>query len=82
MARPSGHPLSPKAFGDALRWTGLSLTEVAERSGIPRATVSSLLGGFHRASVPNCHRLAATIGCDPETLFPTLRASVFMAVAA
>lgn len=81
MARPSGHLLSPKAFGDVLRYSGLSITQVAERSEIPRATVSSLLGGFHRASVPNCHRLAQAMGCDPETLFPTLRAGSFKAAA-
>lgn len=73
MARPQGHTLSPPAFDDILRLTGLSITQVAERSGIPRATISSLLGGHHRAAVPTTKRLADTLGVNPVTLFPTLR---------
>lgn len=81
MARPQGHRLSPAAWDDLLRLSGLSLTQIAERSEIPRPTLSSLLGGHHRASVPMCHRLADAIGCHPQTLFPTLRADSFQAVA-
>lgn len=81
MARPSGHKLSVRAWEDMLRYSGLSLTQVAERAGIPRATVSSLLGGFHNASVPIAHKLAAAVGCHPETLFPTLQSSSFKAAA-
>lgn len=52
--------------------SGLSLTQVADMAEIPRPTLSSLLGGHHRASVPMAHRIAAAIGCQPATLFPTL----------
>lgn len=82
MARPKGHRLSPKAWDDVLRFKGDTLTAVADRADIPRATVSGLVGGFHRASVPTAHKLANALGCDPETLFPTLRASTYSEVAA
>lgn len=75
MARPKGHRLSPEAWDDILRLSGLSLTQVSERSGIPRPTVSSLLGGHHKASVPQAHRLADAVGCRAATLFPSLRPS-------
>lgn len=73
MARPSGHELSPTAWDDTLRLSGLSLTVAAERAEIPRATVSGLYHGHHKASVPTCHKLAAAVGVHPHTLFPTLR---------
>ena len=82
MARPAGHKLSPTAWDDIVRLSGLSLTQVSERSEIPRPTLSSLLGGHHKASVPMAHKLAATLSCHPETLFPTLRQDSFKAVAA
>lgn len=75
MARPKGHRLSPTALEDILRLRGDSITAVADRSGIPRATLSGLAGGFHRASVPVAHQLAGALGCNPETLFPTMRPS-------
>lgn len=81
MARPRGHRLSPAAWDYILAKSGLTLTEVAERAGVQRATLSGLTGGFHRASVPTAHRLAAVFGCDPEVLFPTLRSSTFVEVA-
>lgn len=81
MARPAGHKLSPTAWDDMVRLAGTSLTAVAERSEIPRATLSSLLGGHHRASVPMAHKLASALGCHPQTLFPTLRQDSFRAVA-
>ena len=80
MSRPQGHRLSPTAWEDILKLAGLSLTQVAQRSEIPRATLSSLLGGHHRASVPMAHRIAESLGVHPQTLFPTLR-SEFEAVA-
>lgn len=76
MARPQGHKLSADAWNDVLEMRGLSLTEVAERSGIPRPTLSSLLGGFHRASVPQTARIAEACGCRARTLFPTLDPAV------
>lgn len=72
MARPRGHKLSRPAWDDLTNGAGLSLTEVAERAQIPRATLSVLLGGHSRASVPMTARLAAALNCQPGTLFPTL----------
>jgi len=72
MARPAGHRLSVAAWDDLTRLTGHSLTQIAERSDVPRPTLSSLLGGHHRASVPMAHRIAAAVGCHPATLFPSL----------
>lgn len=74
MPRPAGHELSADAWDDVLRLTGSSLTQVAERSGIPRPTLSSMLGGHHKASVPVAHKIAGTLGVRPNTLFPSLRA--------
>ncbi len=81
MARPSGHSLSPTAWDDILKLSGLSLTQVSERADLPRSTVSSLLGGHHKASVPMAHRLAFAVGCDARTLFPTLRNDLYTAAA-
>lgn len=80
MARPNGHALNRQAWEDVLRLAGLSLTQVAELSEVPRATLSSLLGGHHKASVPMAHKIATAIGVHPATLFPTL--SVPIAAAA
>lgn len=74
MARPAGHKLNRAAFDDMLKIRGLSITELADRTEIPRPTISSLLGGHHAASVPTAHRLALAFDCDPRTLFPTLQA--------
>lgn len=73
MARPQGHELSPEAWEDILRLKGMSLTQVADRAEIPRPTLSSMLGGHHRASIPVAHKIAQALGCSPVTLFPTLR---------
>lgn len=64
--------MSAPAWEDSLRYAGLTLSEAARRSGIPRPTLSSLLGGHHRATITQARRLASTLGCRPETLFPTL----------
>lgn len=72
MARPAGHRLNRYAWEDVLAFTGLSLTQVAEMADIPRPTLSSLLGGHHRAAVPQAHRIANALGCNPQTLFPSL----------
>lgn len=72
MARPSGHPLNREAWNDLLALKGLSLSQVADMANLPRPTLSSLLGGFHKASVPMAHKIATAVGCHPETLFPTL----------
>lgn len=81
VPRPTGHELSRAAWEDVLRMSGLSLTQVAERAEIPRATLSSLLGGHHKASVPIAHRIAKAAGCHPATLFPSLRPVKVKAVA-
>lgn len=73
VPRPAGHQLSREAWDDVLRLTGLSLTQVAELADVPRPTLSSLLGGHHRASVPMAHRIATAIGVNPTTLFPSLK---------
>jgi lambda repressor-like predicted transcriptional regulator len=72
MGRPRGFRLSPPAWADALRYAGLTLTEASERSGIPRSTLSSLLGGHHRATATQARRISSTLGCRPETLFPSM----------
>ncbi len=80
MARPAGHQLNRAAWEDVLKLAGLSLTQVAELSEVPRATLSGLLGGHHKASVPMAHRVATAIGVQPATLFPTLVAAEAVAV--
>jgi predicted transcriptional regulator len=72
MARPRGHRLSKPAWDDALRTSGLSLTEVAEQADIPRATLSVLLGGHSRASLPMTTKIGQAVSFNPATLFPTL----------
>lgn len=72
MPRPSGHQLNRAAWEDVLRLTGLSLTQVADMAEVARPTLSSLLGGHHKASVPAAHRIAKAVGVQPATLFPTL----------
>lgn len=72
MARPRGHRLSPPAFEFASNAAGLTITQLAERSGIPRATISGLLGGHHRASVKMVAALSDALTCPPGLLFPTM----------
>jgi transcriptional regulator with XRE-family HTH domain len=72
MPRPRGHRLSTDAWEDSLTHASLTLTQVAERSGINRATLSGLLGGYSRAALPMTRQLADALGVRPGTLFPTL----------
>lgn len=81
MARPAGHALNRWAWDDLLRFTGLTLTEVAERSDVPRATLSGLVGGHHRASTPVAHRVALALDVHPGTLFEGLGAHHEVAVS-
>src|SRR5690606_18061268 len=74
MARPKGHRMSPKAWEDVLNLRGTTLTEVAKRADLQRATLSGLTGGHARASVPMARRVADALGVHVETLFPTMRA--------
>lgn len=72
MARPSGYKLSRFALDDISKLQGLSISDIAERSGIPRATISSLAGGHHKASMTIARRLAETLSVSPQSLFPEL----------
>lgn len=72
MARPSGHPLNRSAWEDVLALKGLSLTQVADLAEVPRPTLSALLGGHNRASVPAAHRIAEALQVQVGTLFPTI----------
>lgn len=82
MARPQGHELSRDAWEDIIRFSGKSLTEIATLSGIPRASLSSLVGGHHRASIPQAHKLSRALGCQHVgTLFPSLRGTPVAQVA-
>jgi plasmid maintenance system antidote protein VapI len=72
MARPAGFRLSRTAWEDILRLSGLNLTRVAELADIPRPTLSALVGGHNRASIPMAHRIADALGCHANTLFPDL----------
>ena len=72
MPRPAGHRLSPDAWTDVLTLAGLNLTQAAERCGVPRATLSSLVGGNHRASVPVAKQIADGLGVSARTLLPSL----------
>jgi plasmid maintenance system antidote protein VapI len=72
MARPLGHRMNRAAWDFFLRERGLSLTQVAEESDTPRPSLSAIVGGHNRASVPIAHRLAAVLRCEPGVLFPDL----------
>lgn len=72
MPRPAGHNLNAQAWEDVVNSRGYTPTSVAELADVPRATISSLLGGHHAASVPMAHRIALAVGVHPETLFPSL----------
>lgn len=73
MPRPAGVELSRTAWDDVLALSGLSLTRVAELAEVPRPTLSAMLGGHNKASVPMAHRIAKAAGVHPGTLFPDLR---------
>lgn len=73
MARPKGFRMSPSAWTDILTLKGLTLTEVAEIADVQRASISGIVGGHTRASVPMAHKIAAALGVSPETLFPAMR---------
>lgn len=71
MARPSGHRLSRRAWEDIVVPRGLTPTSIHELSGIPRSTISLLIGG-QKASPATATKLADALGVHPVTLFPTL----------
>lgn len=72
MPRPKGHKLNSRAWDDVVRLSGTSLTKIATSSNIPRPTLSGLVSGIQRASVPLAYKVADAVGCHVETLFPTL----------
>lgn len=73
MARPRGHRLNPDALEALLRCSGTTITDLAKKSDVNRSTISGLLGGFARSSVPQAHKLSLALGCSPAALFPTMR---------
>jgi plasmid maintenance system antidote protein VapI len=81
MARPKGHKINQRAWDDILRFSGKSLTQVATGSDIPRPSLSGVVTANQNASVPMAHKIAAAIGCHPETLFPSLADIVAKAAA-
>lgn len=70
MARPKGYRLNRPALEDLLKARGLSMTEFAERNGMPLTTLSSLATGDSRASVTTVRKLVDGLSCQPATLFP------------
>lgn len=72
MARPKGYRLSASAWRDITKARGLSITEIAEVTDIQRATISGMVGGHARASLPMAQKLADALGCEIGTLFPLL----------
>lgn len=72
MARPRGFRLNRSALVDLLDAKRLTLTEAAQRCGIPLTTLSSLSHGDHRASMKTVRSLSEGLGCHAETLFPEL----------
>jgi len=72
MPRPRGHKLSQPAFDFALNAAHTTITDLAEISGIPRATISALRGGHHGASQKIIGPMSDALMCPAEVLFPTL----------
>ena len=72
MPRPRGHRLSQPAFDFALNAAHTTITDLAEISGIPRATISALRGGYHGASQKIIGPMSDALMCPAEVLFPTL----------
>lgn len=55
-----------------MRLTLLTMTQVADRSGLPLTTVSGLYNGDNGASLKTVEKLANGTGCNAATLFPEL----------
>lgn len=72
MARPTGFALNRHAWDDVLRLSGLDLPRVADLADVPPSTLRTITNGHRNASIPMAHKLAAAVGCRPETLFPAL----------
>lgn len=72
MARPAGHRLNREAWDDIAVPKGITPTTTSEATGINRVTVSQLVNGFNRASLPNVKKIADYVGVHPATLFPTV----------
>ena len=72
VPRPSGHKLNRSAWDDLLDALGLNIPLVAERSGVPASTLRTIVAGHDKASVPMAHKIARGVGCEPQSIFPTL----------
>lgn len=72
MARPRGFRLNQAALTDVLALRKVTLTEAAQRCGIPLTTLSSLVHGGHRASMTTIRTMSEGLGVSAETLFPEL----------
>lgn len=76
MARPRGYRLNRAALLDLLEAKRLTMTDAAERCGIPLKSLSSLatpaVQHRSRASISTVGKVAAGLNCAAETLFPEL----------
>lgn len=73
MARPKGYKLSRAAWDDLVRGAKrLTVSDVADATGIQSATISNLIGGKAGASLTMARKLCAGLDVDVETLFPAL----------
>lgn len=72
MARPRGLRMNRAALHDLLTAKHLSMTEAADRCGMPLTTLSSLVHGHHRAGMRTVRQLTEGLACSAETLFPEL----------
>lgn len=71
MARPRGYRLNTHAWDDLVVGAKkLTVTEVAALTGVNRASISGLLNGHTRASLPMARDLCQGLGLHVETLFP------------
>ena len=63
----------PNYCGDNLRRLmarlGLTIRQVAARSGLDHRTIKGILDGTHRPHAKTLHRLAAGLGVSPDELF-------------
>lgn len=72
MARPAGHKANGAAWKDIADLRGLTPTQIAATSQIPRPTISLLASGINRASIPMARKVADAMGVSVETIFPTI----------
>ncbi len=65
-----------RAFGDRVRvrmnQKGWTQSELARKAGLKRDSISTYINGKTWPDPANLKRLAATLGCTPEELIPSL----------